>query len=61
MGAGDAYFATFANQFVLETEDKTEEKHIINCFQKGADIVYQSLMLDGSFWSWEKNWFLFLK
>jgi len=55
MGAGDAYFATFANQFVLETEDKTEEKHIINCFQKGADIVYQSLMLDGSFWSWEKN------
>ena len=49
MGAGDAYFAACASQFVLETEDKTEEEHIISCFQKSADIAYQTLMLDGSF------------
>lgn len=49
MGAGDAYFAAFASHFVLGSEDRTDEEHIINSFQKGADIAYQTLMVDGSF------------
>ena len=49
MGAGDAYFAAFASNFVLDSEDRTDEEHIINCFQKGSDIAYQTLMVDGSF------------
>jgi len=49
MGAGDAYFAAFASYFVLGSEDRTDEEHIINSFQKGADIAYQTLMVDGSF------------
>jgi fructoselysine 6-kinase len=49
MGAGDAYFAAFASHFVLGSEDRTDEEHIINSFQNGADIAYQTLMVDGSF------------
>ncbi|MEQ7044653.1 PfkB family carbohydrate kinase [Enterococcus gallinarum] len=49
MGAGDAYFAAFASNFVLSKREKSMIEHVIDCFHKGANLAYETLMIDGSF------------